>query len=70
MIDFNKIWIDIECPNCKYSDVVQLVDVKSEKEFYCHNCKSRIHLIDNDGSVHNGIETMNNAMKSLLDTFK
>lgn len=70
MIDFNNLWIGIECPNCKYSDEVQLIDVKSEREFYCHNCKRRIQLNDYDGSVHNGIENLNYAMKNLLNVFK
>lgn len=70
MIDLNSIWIDIECPNCKYLDEVQLIDVKSEKEIFCNNCKCRIHLNDSDGSVHNGIESMNNALKKLENAFK
>jgi hypothetical protein len=70
IIDFNKTWIDFECSNCSYLDEIQLVDVKSEKEVFCHNCKSKIHLNDQDGSVHSGIENMNNAMKKLVDTFK
>ena len=31
MINFNKIWIEFECPKCGYSDEVQLIDVKTEK---------------------------------------
>ena len=70
MINFNKIWIDIECPNCNYLDQIQLIDVKTEKEFFCNNCKCKILLKDHEGSVHNGIESMNSAMKELAETFK
>ncbi len=70
MIDFNSIWLDIECPNCSYLDKVQLIDIKSEKEIFCNNCKCKIQLNDSDGSVHNGVENMNNAMKKLEKDFK
>lgn len=70
MIDFNKIWIDFECPKCAYLDEIQLIDVKAEKEIFCNNCKSKIYLTDYDGSVHNGIENINDALKKLVDTFK
>jgi len=70
MIDFNYIWIDIECPKCKYQDEVQLIDAKSEKSIFCNNCKSIIHLQDSEASVHTGIESINNALKELDALFK
>ncbi len=51
MIDFNKTWVDLECPRCGYSDMVQLLDAKTEKEVFCHNCKNRILLQDDNASV-------------------
>lgn len=70
MIDFNYIWIDIECPKCKYQDEIQLIDSKTEKSIFCNNCKSIIQLHDSDGSVHTGVESINNAVKDLEDLFK
>lgn len=70
MIDINQIWVDIECPKCGYQDVIQMVDAKSEKSIFCHNCKITIELTDGEASVHNGIESVNNAFKELEKTFK
>ncbi|QHS55457.1 hypothetical protein GWR56_07855 [Mucilaginibacter sp. 14171R-50] len=70
MIDFNSIWIDIECPQCKYIDEIQLIDAKAEKLRFCNNCKVKIQLKDSDGSVHSNIETINNAFKGLEEIFK
>lgn len=69
-INFNKIWVNFECPSCNYSDEVQLIDVKTEKTIYCHNCKICILLKDADASVHSGINKMNNALKKIDDLFK
>ena len=60
----------MKCPKCGYEDEVQLVDVKSEKTVFCHNCKMSIRLVDGTASVHQGIETMNKAMKELENVFK
>lgn len=70
MIDFNYIWVDIECPKCNYQDEVQLIDAKSEKSIFCNNCKSIIQLQDSEASVHTGVESINNALKDLDDLFK
>ena len=70
MIDFNKTWIDFECPKCDYCVEVQLIDAKTEKTIYCHNCKTSILLKDENASVHSGIDKMNNALKELDKMFK
>jgi transcription elongation factor Elf1 len=70
MINFNKIWVEFECPNCGYSDEVQLIDVKTEKTVFCHNCKISILLKDSDASVHSGIDKINNSLKKIDDLFK
>lgn len=70
MINFNNIWIHFECPNCNYESDIQIIDIKSEKTIFCHNCKSKIELKDSDGSVHNSIETMNASIKKLNNIFK
>ncbi len=70
MINLNYLWVGIECPKCKYIDEIQLVDAKSEKLVFCHNCKINIQLLDNEGSVHSGIENINKAFKDIEDLFK
>lgn len=70
MIDFNRIWIDIECSKCKYIVEFQMIDVKTGKTIFCHNCKINIELEDNSASVHTGLESINNAMQKLENTLK
>ena len=70
MIDFNKIWVDFNCPKCNYADKVQLVDVKSEKTIFCNNCKIKIQLTDGQASVHSGIDRMSKSLNDLQNTLK
>lgn len=70
MINFDYLWVDIECPRCGYLDFIQLIDAKTEKIIFCHNCKIIIELSDNEASVHTGIESMNNALKEFEKTIK
>ena len=70
MLNFNNIWVDFECPKCGYQDKIQLIDAKTEKMIFCHNCKSNIKLSDSEASVHTGIDSMSNALKELERTLK
>lgn len=70
MFDLSKVWIDYQCPNCDYQDEIQLIDAKSEKVVFCHNCKIQIQFQDSDASVHTGIATINKAAEELANIFK
>jgi transcription elongation factor Elf1 len=70
MLDLNNTWFDFNCPKCGYIETAQLVDVKTERTVYCHNCKISIKLIDNESSSHQGIEKINKSLKDLENLFK
>lgn len=70
MKNLNYLWIDIQCPKCNYIDKTQLIDAKTERQIYCHNCKIIIQLKDDNASVHCGIENVNKALKSIENLFK
>jgi Zn ribbon nucleic-acid-binding protein len=70
MFNLNKMWIDFNCPKCRYIDTIQLIDAKTERTVYCHNCKSSIKLIDSEASVHQGIQKINDSMEQLENLFK
>jgi len=70
MFDLNKTWICFNCPKCDYIDTIQLIDVKTERTIYCHNCKSSIKLLDSEASVHSGIQNINESFKTLENIFK
>jgi Zn ribbon nucleic-acid-binding protein len=69
-LEIEKTWVEIECPNCNYQDTIQLLDAKTERRVFCHNCKCSIQLQDSNASVHSGIESIEDAMKDLNNTFK
>jgi hypothetical protein len=70
MFDLNMVWVEVECPNCGYSVDVQLVDAKSERTIYCHNCKINLELKDSEASVHSGLDSIDQALKDLERTLK
>lgn len=70
MIDLNQIWVECKCPNCDYGDVVQLVDVRTEKIIFCNNCKVDIQLVDSEASTHNSHDKIQNSLKNLENTLK
>lgn len=70
LLDFDSLWIDFECTKCGYTIDVQLVDVKSEKTVYRHNCEIQIQLVDDEASTHFGIDNMQNALNKLEENFK
>lgn len=63
-------WVDINCPNCEYFDSVQLLDAKTERTIFCHNCKCSIRLQDSNASVHSSVDSIDKAMKDLYNTLK
>lgn len=70
MINIDSLWIDYSCPSCSYQDQVQLIDIKTEKTIFCHNCKISIKLIDSNGSSHTAINDINNALNDLENLLK
>ena len=70
MIDLNQMWVDIECPKCGYQDEIQLLDAKTERTVFCHNCKINIKLTDGEASVNNMIDSINSAFNEFDDLLK
>jgi Zn finger protein HypA/HybF involved in hydrogenase expression len=70
MINIDEIWIDVECPKCKYPFEIQMIDARLEKMMHCPNCKCSIQLKDSDASVHTATRDINNALNELDKTFK
>ena len=70
MFDISNSWISFTCTNCGYEVEIQLIDAKSERTVYCHNCKSVIQLKDSEASVHSSMESINNSIKELEKLIK
>ncbi len=70
MIDLEYQWIEIDCPNCRYGISIMLQAVKLQEICYCHNCKKRIQLVDNDASTHTSINKIDLELKKLDKALK
>lgn len=70
IFNLEQIWISINCPNCKYSFEIQMIDAKLQNTVICNNCKSIIRLVDQSASVHTSINSINEAFKNLENTLK
>ena len=69
-LNLGDTWIDIKCPNCSYDFEVQLKEAKLQSHVICNNCKTNINLVDNDSSVHTGLNTIHQSLKDLTNIFK
>lgn len=70
MTDLNKEWTEFSCPTCEYINDVQFVDIRLESKIICPNCKTIIELSDDDGSVHNTINEINNVLNNIENLFE
>jgi hypothetical protein len=46
ILDLDNVEIEIECPNCEFSNTILLKQVESGKIIICGGCKRNIRLID------------------------
>jgi len=69
-MNLNLKWIDFNCPNCQYINSVQIIDIKTEKKVFCHNCKSTIQLLDQNASTSTSIKRIETSLKNLQNTLK
>lgn len=70
MIDLDEIWLDMECPVCRYQSYVQMREVRLESYVWCHNCKQHIQLRDAEATVDDAKKQMDQAMNELNKLFK
>lgn len=70
MLDISKLWVDFECPNCNYADMIQIVDIRTEKIVFCHNCKTSIQLMDSEASTQQATTNIEDVLKDLENSLK
>lgn len=68
-MNFNFIWVDIDCPKCGYIDSVQMIDISTEKLIFCHNCKVPIEIHDENASAHKVVLEGNKLLNKLDELF-
>ena len=68
MID--RLFVNVDCPNCGYGVDVQILSVRLESTIFCPCCKISIQLVDEEASVHGAQEEMDLAFKNLQRELK
>jgi DNA replicative helicase MCM subunit Mcm2 (Cdc46/Mcm family) len=58
------------CPRCGYEVEIQLLDARVQAYRFCPCCRSRIHLVDADGSMFGAFEEVDLAMQQLTSALK
>lgn len=69
MFDLSKEKIEFHCENCNRKHTATLKDVMNRKTVHCF-CGTHIQLKDSNGSVTQGVKSINSSMKKLEDAFK
>ena len=52
----DRLFVNVDCPNCGYGTDVQVLSVRLESTIFCPCCKISIHLVDEAASVHGAHE--------------
>ena len=70
MIDISYHVLTINCPSCQFSLDVLGKQVMAEEKVICAGCLSEIQLKDNGSSFRHAEQEINNALESLMKSFK
>jgi uncharacterized Zn finger protein (UPF0148 family) len=64
---FESGFVELICPRCGYTQDVQLLDVRLERQIFCPGCKSTIQVVDEGASTHTALEQADQAMRDLVN---
>lgn len=62
--------IEINCPSCNYPFEIQLIDARTQVYRLCPCCRTRIRLVDADGSMYGELEAVDNTFDDLERTLR
>lgn len=65
MFDLDHFRIDIECPNCRFTDKVSFRDARLRKILICRGCKSSIQLDDRMNQCRKARKQISRATREL-----
>lgn len=65
MIDILNNWIQVECPDCRFSNFVRLSDVSLNRRTICSGCHQFIYLVDKEASTCRSNIKVNDALNQL-----
>ena len=60
----DRLFVNVDCPNCGYGVDVQVLSVRLEASIYCPCCKLSIRLVEREASVHGAEDDMDLALNS------
>ena len=62
---FKGLFVTVKCPNCNYGMDVELKSVRLQSTVFCPCCKTAVHLMDANASVHGSQELMKSELEDL-----
>ncbi len=65
LLDLDNQPIDIECPKCKFYNLVTLKQVRLRDAVICRGCKTTIQFEDHMNETRKSIRSINRAMQEL-----
>jgi hypothetical protein len=70
LLNLDQVLLEVPCPGCGYRLQVQLVDAHTQVWRWCPCCRTRVRLVEPDGSVSVGLTGADEAMRELEATMK
>lgn len=69
-LNLGQVLVEVPCPGCGYHLEVQLLDVRTQVWCWCPCCRTRMRLVEPDGSVSVGLTAADEKMRQLEATMK
>lgn len=68
ILDLDHLEVALPCPRCSYLLEVEMLDVRTQVWRWCPCCRSRVRLMEPDGTVSSSVEAAEQVMAGLLDS--
>ena len=67
---FERLFVNLDCPNCRYGMDVELMSIQLQDRIFCPCCKIGIQLNDSDASVDRAQEDIAAAIDNMRWIFE
>ena len=67
---FERLFVNLDCPNCRYGMDVELRSIQLQAVIFCPCCKIAIQLNDSDASVDRAQKDIGAAIRNIGQIFE
>ena len=67
---FERLFVNLDCPNCRYGMDVELRSIELQAVIFCPCCKIAIQLNDSDASVDRAQKDIGAAIRNIGQIFE